>query len=65
MKKVNLLQTSHRDVKYSIGNRVNNIVVTICDARWYLKYQGDHFVNDVIVYILWFAPETNIMLNVN
>ena len=30
------LQNSHRDVKYSIGNMVNNIVITMCGARWVL-----------------------------
>ena len=25
-----LLQNSHRDIKYSIGNIVNNIVITMC-----------------------------------
>ena len=30
------LQNSHRDVKYSIGNRVNNIVTTTYGARWVL-----------------------------
>ena len=27
------LQNSHRDVKYSIGNIVDNIVITTCGAR--------------------------------
>ena len=30
------LQNSHRDVKYSTGNMVNNIVITMCGARWVL-----------------------------
>ena len=28
-----LLQNSHGDVKYSIGNRVNNILITMCGVR--------------------------------
>ena len=31
------LQNSHRDVKYSIGNVVNNIVITMDGARWVLE----------------------------
>ena len=29
-----LLQNSHRDVKYSTGNIVNNILITMYGARW-------------------------------
>ena len=33
-------------VKYSIGNIVNNIVITMYHARWVLEIsRGDHFVN--------------------
>ena len=28
------LQDSDREVKYSLGNTVNNIVINICGARW-------------------------------
>ena len=31
------LQKSHRDVKYSTGNIVSNIVITINGARWVLE----------------------------
>lgn len=31
-----LSQNSHRDVKYNTGNPVNNIVITVCSARWEL-----------------------------
>ena len=30
-------QNSRGDVKYSIGNTVNNIVITMYGARWVLK----------------------------
>ena len=32
-----LLQNSHGDVKYSIGNTVNNILMTTYGARWVLE----------------------------
>ena len=31
------LRSSHRDVKYSTGNTVNNIVITVHGARWVLN----------------------------
>ena len=31
------LQNCHGDVKYSTGNIVNNIVITMCGARWVMK----------------------------
>ena len=31
-----LLQKSHRDVKYNIGNIVNNFPLTMHDVRWVL-----------------------------
>ena len=34
------LQNSHRDVKYSTGNVVNNIVITMSGARWILEISG-------------------------
>ena len=37
------LQNSHRDVKYSIGNTVNNRI-TMYGARWVLEILGEHFV---------------------
>ena len=30
-------KNSHRDVKYNIGNVVNNIVITMDGARWVLE----------------------------
>ena len=30
----------NRTVKYSIGNIVNNIVKTMCGARWVLEISG-------------------------
>ena len=37
------LQNSHEDVKYSIGNIVNNIVITVYDAEWVLEIVGGSF----------------------
>ena len=37
-------KNSHRVRKYNMRNIVNNIVMTICGARGYWTYQGDHFV---------------------
>ena len=34
------LQSSHRDVKYSIGNIVHNILIAVCDVRWALEILG-------------------------
>ena len=34
------LQNSHEDVKYSIGNIVNNVVITMYGARWELEIPG-------------------------
>ena len=34
------LQHSHEGVKYSTGNIVNNIVVTVCGAMWVLEILG-------------------------
>ena len=28
------LQSSHGDVKYSVGNVVNNVLITMYGARW-------------------------------
>ena len=32
------LQNSHTDVKYSMGNIADNIVVTVYDAMWKVYY---------------------------
>lgn len=37
------------DVKDSTGNRVNNMVITVCGAWWGLDLRGDHSVNYVNV----------------
>ena len=37
------LQNSHGDVKYSLGNIVNNIVITMYGARWVLDLFGGPF----------------------
>ena len=34
------LQNSHGDVKYSTGNTVNNIVITMYGVRWVLDLLG-------------------------
>ena len=42
------LQNSHRDVKYSIGSTVNNIVITAYGAKWVLEVVGEkHFVKNM------------------
>ena len=41
------LQNSHGNVKYNIGNIVNNIVMTMYAARW--QYRGEHFEKYMIV----------------
>ena len=38
------LQNSHRDIKYSIGNIVNNIAITTVVPGGCLKYWGKRFV---------------------
>ena len=35
------LQNSHGDVKYSIGNVVNSIVIMMYDVRWLLNLLGE------------------------
>ena len=35
-----LLPNSHRDIKYSLGNVDNNVVMTMCGARWALEISG-------------------------
>ena len=35
------LQKSHRHVKHSVGNPVNNIVITLHGARWALQVSGE------------------------
>ena len=42
-----LLQNSHKDVKYSMGNRVINIVITIYGASWVLEISRECFVKYV------------------
>lgn len=37
------------DVKDSVGDIVNNFVITKCGASWVRKHQGEHFVKYVIV----------------
>ena len=42
IKKGKLVATnSHRIVKYSIGNVVNNVVMTVHGARWVLDLLGE------------------------
>ena len=40
---------SHRDVEYSAGNIVSNVVITLYGASWALDLLGDHFVNYIKV----------------
>ena len=41
------LQNSHGDVKYSTGNTVNNIVITMCGARWMLEISRGNTLSSV------------------
>ena len=43
------LQSSHGDVNYSVGNIVNNIVVTMYGARWILEISGGTLCKYMIV----------------
>ena len=43
------LQNSHRDVAYSIGNVVSDVVVAMYSARSVLGMLGEHFVKRIIV----------------
>ena len=43
------LKNSNGDKKYSIGNVINNIVVTMDSARWVLEILGDRFIKYMIV----------------
>lgn len=62
-KTLNQPQT-HRDVKYGIGNKVNNIVLTTYGTRW-ATYRGDRFVRYVNVWSLCCILEPNIILHVD
>ena len=44
-----LLQNSHRDVKYSIGNIVHNTSITVYLSRSILEISGRHFVKYTVV----------------
>lgn len=57
---------SRRDViNDSIGNRVSNVVVTMCGDRWLLDLRSDHFVRYVNIESLSYTSETNVILYVN
>ena len=43
-----LLQNSHGGVKYSIGNTVNNYLITMHGVRWVLDSWDDRLVSYVI-----------------
>ena len=50
LRSTNLVITnSHRNIKYSAGTIVNNVVITMYGARWALELSEDHFVNYIIV----------------
>ena len=58
------LQESHRDVKYSTGNVINNVITLRC-VRWVLDLLGDHFISYINVQPLCCIPKTNVILDVN
>ena len=43
------LQDSHRDVEYSIGNIIHNIIVTSLSVRWVQGLLGYHIVGFINV----------------
>ena len=43
------LLNSHGDIKYSIGNIVNNIAISIYSARWVLEISRGFFIKYMIV----------------
>ena len=43
------LANSHGAVKYSIGNMLTNIVMTMYGVRWVLGFWGDQFVSYINV----------------
>ena len=43
------LQNNHGDIKYSIGNIVNNILINMCGARWVLEILGESLVKIRII----------------
>ena len=46
IKKYNLVSYKmHRDIKFGIGNTVNNIVKTMYGVRWVLNLLEDHFIS--------------------
>ena len=47
IKKYKLILNSYRDIKYIIGNIVNNILIIMYIVRW-VYYQDDHLVSNVI-----------------
>ena len=53
------LQDSHGDVKHGIGNIVNNIVITVCGARWELKILGGTLCKVYDCLTTSWTPETN------
>ena len=56
------LQNSHRDVKYSIGNIVNSIVITMYGARQVLELSGRPLHKLYKCLTVCYIPETNIMI---
>ena len=54
------LQNNHRDVKYSVGNTVNNTVITTCSARWALDLPGESLCKLYKCLPLCCTPKTNI-----
>lgn len=59
------LRNSHRDVKYSRGNIVSDVVVTVCVGPGVLDFLGDHFVSYIGVSSLCCTPKAKMILNVN
>ena len=47
-----LLQNSHGDIKYSIGNIVNSMLITMHGVRWVRDLQDDHSIS-YIMYNHW------------
>ena len=54
------LENSHMDVKYTIGNIVNNIVTTMCGAKWVLELSRESLHRLYHYLTIGWTLETNI-----
>lgn len=50
---------------HSIGNIINNVIITLYGGKWLLNVHGDHIVRNINVKSLYHILETNEILNAN